>query len=91
MAEPMKSYDLTRYRAFDVRFMPPTNSLGARIRIRDLRRDDRVVIPYDYECGDVLEQGLRHLESVGIEPHVILLADKLDCYMIGSEDFTTDL
>jgi hypothetical protein len=86
----MKSYDLTRYRAFDVRFMGPTNSLGARIRIRDLRRDDRVVIPYDYECGDVLEQGLRH-SSVGIEPHVILLADKLDCYMIGSEDFTTDL
>ena len=87
----MKSYDLTRHRAFDVRFMPPTNSLGARIRIRDLRRDDRVVIPYDYECGDVLEQGLRHLVSVGIEPNVILLADKLDCYMIGSEDFTTDL
>ena len=78
MAEPMKSNDLTSYRAFDVRFMPPTNSLGARIRIRDLRRYDKVVIPYDYERGDVLEQGLRHLSSVGIEPHVILLADKLD-------------
>jgi len=87
----MKSYDLTRYRAFDVRFMGPTNSLGARIRIRDLRRDNKVVIPYDYERGDVLEQGLYHLESVGIEPHVILLADKLDCYMIGSEDFETPL
>lgn len=87
----MMSLDLTRYRAFDVRFMGPTNTLGARIRIRDLRRTDKVVIPYDYECGAVLEQGLRHLSSVGIEPHVILLADKLDCYVIGSEDFTTDL
>tara|TARA_B100001094_G_scaffold8407_1_gene7518 strand:+ start:1349 stop:1612 length:264 start_codon:yes stop_codon:yes gene_type:complete len=87
----MMSLDLTRYRAFDVRFMGPTNTLGARIRIRDLRRNDKVVIPYDYECGAVLEQGLRHLSSVGIEPHVILLADKLDCYVIGSEDFTTDL
>tara|TARA_R100001440_G_scaffold12383_9_gene21723 strand:+ start:3162 stop:3431 length:270 start_codon:yes stop_codon:yes gene_type:complete len=87
----MMSNDLTRYRAFDLQFMGPTNTLGARIRIRDLRRNDKVVISYDYECGDVLEQGLRHLNSVGIEPHVILLADKLDCYVIGSEDFTTDL
>jgi hypothetical protein len=83
--------DLNRYRAFDVRFMGPTNTLGARIRIRDLRRDDRVVIPYDYACGDVLEQGVAYLKSIGIEPDVILLADKLDCYLIGSEDFETPL
>jgi hypothetical protein len=83
--------DLTRYRAFDVRFMPPTNTLGERIRIRDLRRDDKVVIPYDYACGDVLEQGVGYLKSIGIEPDVILLADKLDCYLIGSEDFETPL
>jgi len=82
---------MTRHRAFDVRFMGPTNTLGARIRIRDLRRDDRVVIPYDYACGDVLEQGSAYLKSIGIEPNVLLLADKLDCYLIGSEDFETPL
>ena len=83
--------DLNRYRAFDVRFMGPTNTLGARIRIRDLRRDDKVVIPYDYACGDVLEQGVAYLKSIGIEPDVILLADKLDCYLIGSKNFETAL
>jgi len=83
--------DLTRCRAFDVRFMGPTNTLGARIRIRDLRRDDKVVIPYDHACGDVLEQGVRYLKSIDIEPDVILLADKLDCYVIGSENFETPL
>ena len=83
--------DLNRHRAFDVRFMGPTNTLGARIRIRDLRRDDRVVMPYDYYIGDVLEQGVAYLKSIGIEPDVILLADKLDCYLIGSEDFETPL
>jgi hypothetical protein len=82
---------MTRHRAFDVRFMPPTNTLGARIRIRDLRRDDKVVIPYDYYIGDVLEQGVAYLKSIGIEPDVILLADKLDCYLIGSENFETPL
>jgi hypothetical protein len=82
---------MVRHRAFDVRFMGPTNTLGARIRIRDLRRDDKVVIPYDYACGDVLEQGVGYLKSIGIEPDVILLADKLDCYLIGSEDFETPL
>ena len=82
---------MVRYRAFDVRFMPPTNTLGARIRIRDLRRDDKVVIPYDYYIGDVLEQGVAYLKSIGIEPDVILLADKLDCYLIGSENFETPL
>ena len=71
--------------------MPPTNTLGARIRIRDLRRYDKVVIPYDHACGDVLEQGVGYLKSIGIEPDVILLADKLDCYLIGSEDFETPL
>ena len=82
---------MVRHRAFDVRFMPPTNALGARIRIRDLRRDDKVVIPYDHYIGDVLEQGAAYLKSIGIEPDVILLADKLDCYMIGSEDFENPL
>ena len=82
---------MVRFRAFDVRFMPPTNTLGARIRIRDLRREDRVIIPYDYEYGNVLEQGQRYLKSIGINPDVLLLADKLDCYLIGSKDFTTNL
>jgi hypothetical protein len=82
---------MVRHRAFDVRFMPPTNTLGARIRIRDLRRDDKVVIQYDYACSDVLEQAVAYLKSIGIEPDVLLLADKLDCYLIGSEDFETPL
>ena len=82
---------MVRHRAFDVRFMPPTNTLGARIRIRDLHRDDRAVMPYDYYIGDVLEQGVAYLKSIGIEPDVILLADKLDCYLIGSKNFETPL
>ena len=82
---------MVRHRAFDVRFMPPTNTLGARIRIRDLRREDKVVIPYDHYIGDVLERGEAYLKSIGIEPDVLLLADKLDCYLIGSEDFETPL
>ena len=82
---------MVRFRAFDVRFMPPTNTLGARIRIRDLRREDRVIIPYDYEYGNVLEQGSRYLKSIGITPDALLLADKLDCYIIGSKDFETPL
>lgn len=82
---------MVRFRAFDVRFMPPTNTLGARIRIRDLRREDKVIIPYDYEYGNVLEQGQRYLKSIGINPDVLLLADKLDCYLIGSKDFQIPL
>ena len=80
-----------RHRAFDVRFMPPTNHRGSRIRIRDLRRNHRVIVPYDYTIGNVLEQGEAYLKSLGINPDVLLLADKLDCYIIGSKNFETPL
>lgn len=82
---------MVRFRAFDVRFMPPTNTLGSRIRIRDLRREDRVIIPYNHAIGNVLEQGEAYLNSIGINPDVLLLADKLDCYIIGSKNFETPL
>jgi hypothetical protein len=56
-----------------------------------LRRNHRVILPYDYTIGNVLEQGERHLKSLGINPDVLLLADKLDCYIIGSKNFETPL
>jgi hypothetical protein len=82
---------MVRFRAFDVRFMPPTNTLGSRIRIRDLRREGKVIIPYNHAIGNVLEQGEAYLNSIGINPDVLLLADKLDCYIIGSKNFETPL
>lgn len=76
---------MKRYRAIHVEFYG--NSKGARVRIKDMRRGDRVFLSYDYECGDILEQASRYLTDKGITPDVLILHDTTRGYTIGSENF----
>jgi len=78
---------MTRHRAIHVEFYGPTNTNGARVRIKDMRNGVRVFLPYDYECGDVLEQASQYLNGRGITTDVLLLHDTTRGYTIGSENF----
>ena len=85
----MKNYfdNIKRYRAFSVKYMPATNFKGSRIRIIDLRFDEKVYIPYDHECNSPWEIAVVYLlnlrnpiqiESLGMantDDHVLLTTD----------------
>lgn len=61
-------FHLTHYRVFDVKFIGPTNSRGARVSIADTRSHKRRYIPYCYETGDILAQADKYLaEEKGIK------------------------
>ena len=78
---------MKRYRAIHVEFYGPTNSKGARVRIKDMFLGDRVFLSYDYECGDILEQASRYLTDKGITSDALLLHATTSGYTIGSENF----
>ena len=82
---------MTRHRAFHVEFYGPTNTKGARVRVKDMRQGTRVFLSYDYALGDVLEQACRYLTEKEITPDVLLLHDTTRGYTIGSENFHTPL
>tara|TARA_B100000497_G_scaffold26232_1_gene30936 strand:- start:854 stop:1105 length:252 start_codon:yes stop_codon:yes gene_type:complete len=82
---------MTRHRAFHVEFYGPTNTKGARIRVKDMRQGTRVFLSYDYALGDVLEQASRYLTEKEITPDVLLLHDTTNGFTIGSENFITPL
>lgn len=59
-------------RVFKIKYVPPTNNRGSRVEIKETKRyrdqkDDKVLLSYDYEIGDVLEQALRYLKDKGFE------------------------
>lgn len=59
-------------RVFKVKYIAPTNTRGARVEIKETKRyydqkDDKVILSYDYQIGDVLEQALQYLNSKGFE------------------------
>ena len=83
--------NLDRLRAFHVEFYGPTNSKGARVRVKDMRNNKRIFLSYNYETGNILKQAANHLEAVGILPHAIILHDAMGGYTIGSQNFSTDL
>ena len=50
-------------RMFEVKFLGPTNTRGARVVVKDTRRrpEVRVYLPYDYALGDILKQAEQFL------------------------------
>ena len=85
----MKNYfdNIKRYRAFSVKYMPATNFKGSRVRIIDLRFEEKVYIPYDHEYNSPWEIAVVYLlnlrnpiqiESLGMAntgDHVLLTTD----------------
>lgn len=55
-------------RNISARYLPPTNTKGARVVIYDQRNEKRVIEPYCYRNGDILPQLIEFLRARGIEP-----------------------
>jgi len=85
----MKNYfdNIKRYRVFSIKYLPATNFKNSRIRIIDLRFEEKVYIPYDHEYNSPWEIAVAHLlnlpqpiqiESLGMantDDNVLLTTD----------------
>ena len=81
---------LKNLRAFEIKYIPPTNTKGARVSINDLRHNKRKIISFDYEEGNIKEMADTYLKSIGInclygaelsENAYIILTDNFDICM----------
>jgi len=78
---------LPNYRCFKVKVLPPTNTLGTRIKIfesdqtNDKRYNDKIVLSYDYQIGNVVNQAVKFLTDKGFKP-VCQTCDKYSYYLL---------
>tara|TARA_R100001460_G_scaffold33225_1_gene65073 strand:- start:286 stop:555 length:270 start_codon:yes stop_codon:yes gene_type:complete len=82
---------LMRYRAIHVEFFGPTNTKGARIRIKDMRQGTTKWLPYNYEIGDIVNQAGEYLHTQGIGLSALVLHDTTNGYTLATPDFATPI
>ena len=49
----------------EIKYLSPTNTKGARIKLIDTRFKVSEILNYDYEICNMLEQSIRHLKNKG--------------------------
>lgn len=79
-------FKLKNYRAFIVKYLSPTNSRGARVKINDPRFEASKIISYNYEFNSAADTALEYLNSIGIE-----IAGQCDNEILFTADFNTAL
>ena len=82
---------LQRYRAIHVEFFGPTNTKGARIRIKDMRLGVTKWLSYDYAVGDIVNQAGDYLHTQGILLSALVLHDTTNGYTLATPDFATPI
>ena len=78
-------------RMFEVKFLGPTDTRGARVVVKDTRRrpERRVYLSYDYAVGDILKQAEQFLGERGIAcSHY---GGVRGAYFLMSENFVTEI
>ena len=82
-----KEYTLNHLRAFKIKCLPPTDFKGTRVAIDDLRHKKRVIESYNYEIGDIKNQGFKFLKDLGIKVNSFYFNEKDYTYTLLSENF----
>jgi len=83
-------------RAIRVKYLPPTNNKGSRIKLTEqmYQTADTVTLSYDYAIGNGTEQAIKYLQNKGInilgksdvKGETILFSDS---WQKGNDDFIT--
>jgi hypothetical protein len=81
------------HRQIKVKFLPPTNFSGARVKIYEPKRwnEDTVkakIFNYSYEIGDVLKQGYNTLTANGF--NIKGYASEIDNYIFFCDNWSDD-
>ena len=85
-------------RAFELKILAPTNHLGTRLKIMDLRATNAdnklyksVTLNWDYSLNTIVEQALNYFDKIGIKISSHVWDSKNDKCFLMTEDFTTQL
>ena len=49
----------------EIKYLSPTNTKGARVKLIDTRFKVSEILSYDYEIGDIVKQAIQHLKNKG--------------------------
>lgn len=79
----------TFLRAFEVKYLGPTNHLGSRVKITDVHNNKSVTISFDYLYNNAHEVAEHYLEQQGIT--ILCRAGSTKVDWLLSENFVTDL
>ena len=73
---------MKHYRGLEVKFLPPTNTKGSRVKITDKRNHKSVTIPYDYRTDSLntavnylAEKGFNIIGFIDMDDHYVVLCD----------------
>lgn len=82
-----KEIKLNHYRAIIVDFLPPTDTKGDRIVLRDTRYKKRKIISYDYSEKGSFEIAIKYLLKQGIKTKSYYYDDFKNYYVILTDNF----
>ena len=71
---------MKRVEMYEIKRLACTNTKGTRVQIKDIYNNTKKIEPYNYEVGDILEQGKKHIEGQGKE--ILGYSEGRDCYYI---------
>mgnify|MGYP003640192619 CR=1 FL=1 len=75
------------YRGIKVKYYPPTNHKGSRVKLYDTRHKNSVWLSYSYKYSDLKSQAIVHLLSREIEPAGFTYDEKSGEYTILTTNF----
>ena len=88
--------EVKNMRAIRVKYLPPTNNKGSRIKLTEqlYQTTDTVTLSYDYSIGNGTEQAIEYLQNKNIwilgksdvKGETILFSDS---WQMGNNDFIT--
>ena len=85
----MKYIEIINTRSIFIKFLGPTNTKGARIKLIDkYRNNESKTFSYNYEYANVLEQAVNILESNGAK--IICRSSITDYYIVNIENWGDD-
>ena len=79
------------FRGIQVKYYPPTDYKGSRIKIYDTRHKKTVWVSYDYLYSDIKSQAIDYLWKKGIESDGFTYDEKTGVYTILTTNFDTDI
>lgn len=86
-----KNIKIKHNRAFNVKYLSPTDFSGSRVMIKDLRHNKRIIIGYDYSLNGIKEIALSELIKQGIKVNSFSYNEKTGEYIFNTYDFKTQL
>ena len=54
---------LQSFQMLDISVIPASNTKGTRVKIHDLRFNEKIIIPYDYRFNQILDVALDYLKK----------------------------